>query len=123
MTWRDIITPVRGFLRWLGHPIIVIGRVFKFLADMTPQQIQSISALFMLGGIVSYNVQDLFIVALLRVCTGRGCDAMADQLSRHHVIVLALVAVVGAIAWGAGWFNLKWREFELRSGRNGERDE
>ncbi|WP_156840265.1 hypothetical protein [Novosphingobium aquimarinum] len=112
---------LEGLWRLLTKPFRVAAAVFRFLVDMTPRQIESLCTCAILGALVVWNLQDLFLLALARSASRsteeRFFELVADLIEDHSWLTIMGVVAVVLIAWGARHFDVKVRDIELRMAR------
>lgn len=113
MSWLAI------FFRAIFYPFRRLGHAIGFLVDLSPQQMQSLCTLSLIGGIVANSFWIWLYVAGVRRAAAGGMpfDSPYFTVALEVVQYLAIMSAIFAlfmclIAFGADWLRIKYKDFE-----------
>lgn len=122
------MTRARAFLSWLATPFRVIARGMMVLVNLTPRQMQALVTLFVIGGLMVYCWHQWFYVALARAMAtdprvsddSPAWDVLTDAASSNFWLSAGCLLTLCAIAFGAEWLRVKYKDFEAGTSRSAQ---
>lgn len=118
---------LQSVLRWVATPFRAVARAIGFLVDLTPQQMQSLCTLSLIGGIIANSFWIyLYVMGVRREArNGMPFDSPYFEVALDVVQYLAIMSggfalFMCLIAFGADWLRIKYKDFEAGTGRTAE---
>lgn len=115
---------LQSVLRWSATPFRAAARAIGFLVDLTPQQMQSLCTLSLIGGIIANSFWIFLYVTGVRreAAAGMSFDSPYFAVALDVVMYLSIMSggfalFMCLIAFGADWLRIKYKDFEAGTGR------
>ncbi|WP_305096494.1 hypothetical protein [Croceibacterium aestuarii] len=115
---------IAALFRWCGHPFRSVARALMVLVNLTPRQMQSLTTLALIGGIIANSGWIYLYVQGVRreARSGMPYSSPFFAISLDVVQWLAICSGLFAlfmclIAFGADWLRVKYKDFEAGTGR------
>jgi hypothetical protein len=112
-----------AIIHWFGTPFRVLGRMGRFLVDLTPQQLKSVFSLGMLGGMIALSWHNVWYTYRAEAAVAKGevykplFALLSDQIRFNSYLVAWFALIMGLVVFGADYFRAKWGDKEAGFGR------
>lgn len=110
-------------MQWIGTPFRAISASFRFLVDLTQQQLKSVLTLAMIGGMVALTGVNVWYSYRAEATVAKGAEyhsffaLLQEQLRFNSGLIGWFALIMGLIVFGADYFQAKWGDKELGLGK------
>jgi hypothetical protein len=110
-------------LHWLGTPFRACAASFRFLVDLSPQQMKSVLTLAMIGGMISLSAQNVWYTFIAKEALHHGEQYLPffglihQQIEFNSYLIGWFALIMGLIVFGADYFRAKWGDKDLGFGK------
>lgn len=115
-----------SFLHWLGTPFRMFADVFRFLVNLTTQQMRALFSLAMIGGMIVLSFQNVWYSYRAEQAVVKGheyhsfFELLLEQLRFNSGLIAWFAVIMGLIVFGADYFRAKWGDKEIGLGKKTE---